>query len=123
MPLTIAVAPSHPLIQLAQVIPWQALAQLVLPDLQHTTAKGKWWIGRKLQLRVHLGAFLLQWIYNLTDRQVEWGIKDNAAYQLFGGLAWIDVVLGHFWLLSRCGYFIPSTRSPDTFLTLRFSSL
>ncbi len=84
-PVTIAVAPSHPLLQLAQVIPWQALAQLVLPDLQHTTAKGKWWVGRKLQLRIHLGAFLLQWLYNLTDRQVEWGIKDNAAYQLFCG--------------------------------------
>lgn len=84
-PVTIAVAPSHPLLQLAQVIPWPALAQLVLPDLQRTTAQGKWWIGRKLQLRIHLGAFLLQWLYNLTDRQVEWGIKDNAAYQLFCG--------------------------------------
>src|ERR671918_1468010 len=73
-PVTITVAPSHPLIQLAQVIPWQALAQLVLPDLEHTT-KGKWWIGRKLQLRIHLGAFLLQWLYNLTDRQVEWGSR------------------------------------------------
>lgn len=87
-PVTIAVAPTHPLIQLAQVIPWQALAQLVLPDLQHTTAKRKWWIGRKLQLRIHLGAFLLQWLYNLTDRRVEWGIKDNAAYQLFCGWGW-----------------------------------
>ena len=89
-PVTIAVAPTHPLIQLAQVIPWQALAQLVLPDLQHTTAKGKWWIGRKLQLRIHLGAFLLQWLYNLTDRRVEWGIKDNAAYQLFCGWGVVD---------------------------------
>jgi IS5 family transposase len=88
-PVTIAVAPSHPLIQLAQVIPWQALAQLVLPDLEHTT-KGKWGIGRKLQLRIHLGAFLLQWLYNLTDRQVEWGIKDNAAYQLFCGWGMVD---------------------------------
>ncbi len=89
-PVTIAVAPTHPLIQLAQVIPWQALAQLVLPDLQHTTTKGKWWVGRKLQLRIHLGAFLLQWLYNLTDRQVEWGIKDNAAYQLFCGWGVVD---------------------------------
>jgi hypothetical protein len=37
-PVTTVVAPTHPLIQLAQVIPWQALDQLVLPDLQHTTA-------------------------------------------------------------------------------------
>ena len=84
-PVTIAVSPTHPLIQLAQVIPWQALADMALPDLQRTTAKGKWWLGRKLRLRIHLGAFLLQWLYNLTDRQVDWGIKDNAAYQLFCG--------------------------------------
>src|SRR5262249_28227725 len=38
-----------------------------------------------LKLRIHLGAFLLQWLYNLTDRQVDWAIKDNAAYQLFCG--------------------------------------
>jgi hypothetical protein len=58
---------------------------MVLPDLQRTTAKGQWWLGRKLRLRIHLGACLLQWLYNLTDRQVDWAIKDNAAYQLFCG--------------------------------------
>ncbi|MFQ6025908.1 MAG: transposase [Dehalococcoidia bacterium] len=63
---------------------------MVLPDLRYTTARGKWWIGRKLQWRVHLGAFLLQWLYNLTDRQVEWGIKDNVAYQLFCGWGTVD---------------------------------
>jgi hypothetical protein len=84
-PVTIDVAATHPLIQLAQVIPWPALAELVLPDLKQSTAKGQWWLGRKLKLRIHLGVFLLQWLYNLTDRQVEWGRKDNAAYQLFCG--------------------------------------
>jgi len=84
-PVTIDVSPAHPLIQLAQVIPWQALTDMVLPDLKCTTAKGKWWLGRKLKLRIHLGAFLLQWLYHLTDRQGEWAIKDNAAYQLFCG--------------------------------------
>ena len=84
-PVTIEVSPTHPLLQLARVIPWQTLADLVLPDLKRTTPKGKWWLGRKLTLRIHLGAFLLQWLYNLTDRQVEWALKDNAAYQLFCG--------------------------------------
>jgi len=88
--VTIDVSPTHPLIQLAQVIPWQALADIVLPDLQRTTAQGKWWLGRKLKLRIHLGAFLLQWLYNLTDRQVERAMKDNAAYQLFCGRGLID---------------------------------
>src|SRR5215471_2938761 len=89
-PVTIDVSPTHPLIQLAQVIPWQALANMVLPDLKRTTAKGKWWLGRKLKLRIHLGAFLLQWLYNLTDRQVDWAIKDHAAYQLFCGRGVVD---------------------------------
>ena len=72
------------------MIPWPALAQLVLADLKQTTAKGKWWLGRKLKLRIHLGALLLQWLYDLTDRQLEWSIKDNAAYQLFCGLGVVE---------------------------------
>jgi len=89
-PVTVDVAPTHPLLKLAQVIPWQTLAEQVLPDLKQSTAKGKWWLGRKLKLRIHLGAFLLQWLYNLTDRQVEWGLKDNAAYQLFCGRGGVE---------------------------------
>ena len=89
-PVVIEVAPHHPLIQLALVIPWHALAEIVLPDLKRTTAKGKWWLGRKLKLRIHLGALLLQWIYNLTDRQADWAIQDNAAYQLFCGCGMVD---------------------------------
>jgi len=88
--VTIDVSPSHPLIQLAQVIAWPALADLVLPDLKRTTAKGQWWRGRKLKLRVHLAALLLQWLYDLTDREVEWAIKDNAAYQLFCGCCIVE---------------------------------
>ena len=46
-PVTIDVSPTHPLIQLALVIPWRTLAELVLPDLKRTTAKGQWWRGRR----------------------------------------------------------------------------
>jgi transposase, IS5 family len=89
-PVTIEVSPHHPLVQLALVLPWQALAEIVFCDLQRTTTKGKWWLGRKLKLRIHLGAFLLQWLYNLTDRQVDWAIKDHATYQLFCGRGVVD---------------------------------
>jgi transposase, IS5 family len=89
-PVTIDVSPTHPLLRLALVIPWPILADIVLPDLKRTTAKGKWWLGRRLTLRIHLGALLLQWLYNLTDRQVEWAMKDNAAYQLFCGYGLVD---------------------------------
>jgi hypothetical protein len=70
-PVIIDVSLVHPLRQLAHVIPWQALADMVLPDLQCTTAKGQWCLGRKLRLRIHWGALLLQWLSNLTDRQVD----------------------------------------------------
>ncbi len=40
LPVTIDISPTHPLIQLAQVVPWSVLAELVLPDLKQTTAKG-----------------------------------------------------------------------------------
>ncbi len=38
-----------------------------------------------LRLRIHLGSYFLQQLFNLTDRQIEYAIKDNAAYQLFCG--------------------------------------
>ena len=59
---------------------------IVIADLKKTTAKGKWWLGRKICVRLHLAAYLLQKLYNLTDRQVEYGMKDNAVYQVFCGL-------------------------------------
>lgn len=83
--VTIDVDATHPLMNLAKILPWAALVSLVLADLKRTTPKGAWWMGRKLLVRVHLAAYLLQKIDNLTDRQVEYGLKDNAAYQLFSG--------------------------------------
>jgi IS5 family transposase len=81
----IFISENHPLIRLANLIPWEELLELVLPDLKATTVLGKWWLGRKLKVRVHLGVYLLQQLFNKTDRQVEYDVKDNAAYQLFCG--------------------------------------
>ncbi len=83
--VTIAVTRDHPLIKLANSLPWALLITLVQPDLKRTTAKGCWWMGRRLLVRVHVAAYILQKLYDLTDRQIEYGIKDNAAYQLFSG--------------------------------------
>lgn len=74
----------HPLIQLGQTLPWRDLVELILPDLKKTSA-GCWWVGRKLKVRIHLGAYLLQQLFNKTDRQIEYDVKDNAAYQIFCG--------------------------------------
>src|SRR5579863_6560078 len=81
--ITIDVDNSHPLIKLANTLDWQRLTELVLTDLKNSTARLKWWFGRKLYLRTHLGVYLLQQLFNATDRGIEQQIKFNAAYQMF----------------------------------------
>lgn len=83
--VTVEISETHPLIQLANVLPWEMLMDQVVVDLKQTTPKGFWFMGRKINVRIHLGAYLLQKIYNLTDRRIEYYIKDNAAFQLFCG--------------------------------------
>ena len=87
--ILINISEQHPLIQLGKVIQWQELADFVIADLKNTPA-GKWWFGRKLKLRIHLGIYLLQQLFNQTDRQIEYNAKDNAAYQIFCGLGIVD---------------------------------
>ena len=87
--IVIDVTNKHPLVQLAQVLRWQELVNLVQADLQKT-ATGKWWLGRKLKLRIHLGVYLLQQLFNKTDRQIEYDVNDNAAYQIFCGRGIVD---------------------------------
>lgn len=87
--IVINVTPRHPLVQLAQTVQWQELANLVVSDLQKTP-EGKWWLGRKLKLRIHLGVYLLQQLFNKTDRQIEYDVNDNAAYQIFCGCTTVD---------------------------------
>ena len=84
-PVTIFIEQDHPLVELAQVIPWQEFADLIIPDLKKSTKKGFINLGRTLRLRSHLGAYLLKIIFDLTDRDLEYAIKDNAAYQIFCG--------------------------------------
>jgi len=55
-----------------------------LPDLQRTE-KLRWWVGRPLRVRIHLGIYLLQQLFDLTDRQAEYFLHDNAAFRLFCG--------------------------------------
>jgi hypothetical protein len=38
----------HPLLKLSGIIDWDRLKDIVLPDLKSSTARGKWWLGRKL---------------------------------------------------------------------------
>ena len=82
--VTIAISNDHRLLKLAQKLPWEEMLQCVLPDLQRTK-KRRWWMGRPLRIRIHLGAYILQQMSNPTDRVTEQQIRDNAAFQLFCG--------------------------------------
>lgn len=77
---------SHPLITLANALPWADLVSLIEDDLRKTTAKGFWWKGRRLILRVHLAVYIIQSHFNLTDRETEEQIMFNATYQTFCGV-------------------------------------
>lgn len=83
--ITIKVSNEHKLIKLANAIVWERLAEIIMPNLKKTTKKLRWWLGRPLQLRIHLGAYILQQLFNHTDRATEESIRNNAAYQIFCG--------------------------------------
>ncbi len=83
--LIINIDEKHPLLILGNTLPWLQLFDIILPDLKISTAKGKWWCGHALKVRVHLGVYILQQLFNKKDRQIESEIKENAAYQIFCG--------------------------------------
>lgn len=87
---SIFVSPHHPLVKLSNAIPWEELSKDVAWDLRITTKMGYWHIGRKLKLRIHLGIYFLQHMFNMTYRQVEREVRDNAAYQAFCGRGIVD---------------------------------
>jgi transposase, IS5 family len=87
---SIKVRMDHPLIQLANAISWEQLAEIIIKDLKKTTAKGFWNIGRKLYLRVHLAIFILQARQKKTDAAIVQEIEENAVYQAFCGSTAIE---------------------------------
>jgi len=72
--VTIKIDLRHSLIKLAKSLPWDEILQIVLPDLKRTERLA-WWVGRPLRIRIHLGIYLLQQMFNLTDRQVEYFLE------------------------------------------------
>lgn len=88
--IEIEVKDDHPLLILANTLPWYKLFEIIVSDLKSSTRKGKWWCGRALKIRIHLGVYILQQMFNKKDRQIEIEIKENAAYQIFCGYGIID---------------------------------
>ena len=87
--IMVEVSPTHPLIKLMNALDWAELEKLILPDLKKSTSKLKWWLGRKLKVRIHLGVFLLQQLLNETDRGMERQLHDNAVYAVFCGKSFV----------------------------------
>jgi len=87
----IHVAQDHPYIRLANALDWMKMAELISDDLKHSTLKRLWWVGRKLQLRIHLGVFILQSLVKMTDRGIEEAIRFNGIYQVFCGKSVLDL--------------------------------
>ena len=81
----IEILKDNPLLALANALPWPTMMDLVAEDLKATTAGGMWWVGRKLLLRVHLAIFILQKIFDLSDRSVRKRLQTDAAFQVFCG--------------------------------------
>jgi transposase, IS5 family len=69
--ITINEPKDHPLIILANQLPWEKMFHLIADDLKAGTVFKKLHYGRKLKSRIHLGVYLLQKMYDFTDRQTE----------------------------------------------------
>lgn len=86
--VVIKISSDHKLLKLARQLPWNTMLELILPDLQRTEKK-HWWMGRPLRVRIHLGVYILQQMFDLTDRAAEQQVRDNAAFGLIGLIGWV----------------------------------
>lgn len=82
--VTTVVSSREPLLELANALEWPRIAQLAIPDLKRT-AKGCWYLGRRLSLRSHLAVMILQSLLKETDRGIEQRIKQTPLLQVFCG--------------------------------------
>lgn len=80
--VVIKIDPNHRFLKLARQLPWDEMLEAVLPDIQETE-RACWWMGRPLRVRIHLGVYILQQMFNLTDRAAEQHVRDNAAFVYF----------------------------------------
>lgn len=82
--IMVRVAPGHRLRVLYQLIPWEALmekAKIILYD-EHGICPD---LGRPLDLRAHLGAYILQTVFNWTDRWTEEMLRFYVPARIFCG--------------------------------------
>jgi len=88
--IKIFVSENHKFIKLSNYLNWAEMTKIILPDLQKTTKSGNLNCGPKLQLRKHLGIYILQSMLNITDREMAFQVENNAVYQIFCGSSIVE---------------------------------
>ncbi len=78
----IIVPKKHFLITLALSIPWEEFARMAIVDLYRDKKRS----GRKLNIRLHLGAFILQTLFRWTDRELEENLNFYSPARVFCGV-------------------------------------
>ena len=81
--ISVAVPDSSRYRVLANILPWQEMAQVTN---KHRGQKVSLIVGRPLDLRVHLGAFVAQSMNNWTDRETEEMLRYHAGVKILCGL-------------------------------------
>jgi transposase, IS5 family len=77
--IKIEVPVNHFLVRLSSVIPWMEFADLAIADLYKDRKKS----GKKLNLRLHIGAYVLQSLLGWTDRELEENLNFYAPARSF----------------------------------------
>jgi hypothetical protein len=79
----IVVPEKHFLITLSESIPWSDFSDIAIHDLYRDRRRS----GRKLNLRLHIGAFILQTLFRWTDRELEENLNFYAPARVFCGIS------------------------------------
>jgi hypothetical protein len=80
--IKIEVPVNHFLVKLSGVVPWMEFADLAIVDLYKDKKKS----GKKLNLRLHIGAYVLQCLLGWTDRELEENLNFYAPARSFCGM-------------------------------------
>ena len=104
---TVQIEPNHRLVVLCKSIPWEELMQKAVPILydEQGVSAG---IGRSLDLRAPLGAYILQTCYGWTDRWTEEMLRFYIPARIFcaylESTGSLDHDVGGGFRYQRCGH-------------------
>jgi hypothetical protein len=91
----VSIEASHRLVVLCRSIPWDKLIKAAIPILYDESGVAQDCKGRRLDLRAHLGAYILQTVHGWTDRWTEEMLKFYIPARLFCGYLESDGSLDH----------------------------